>query len=288
MFRILFFMMFVFVALPVEAKVCFLPDVMGSNPNCLGEPIECQYTRTSPCVIWAESSCTRDGRTYYSCHCTSTRTTDISYNGNTKYHCKVNYESYQHGDTSCGCPLSDVKCNSTKYPTKETACTGGSELDLSDYCEDPNETIVTESGPRMVRWGKCICSSTAYPEDCTQGGLKKPTDDTARCRDSDGKDHYAYCLCADNWGTTPCNENTNGCTKYLGSVERVGMDTCYHCGPETCDDPNQINIDALWCSYTNTDCRALGYSQSTPETCSDGSKAIVCPFDKSYRYCSVL
>lgn len=274
----------VFISFQTEAKVCFLPDVMGNNPNCLGElAIEgCSYTRTTACGAgYNQSECTRNGKKYYDCRCKisgSIKGNEVSRNGNTKYHC-------DDADfvPECGCP--NPKCNRSLYPFTKSECesqypntlTDITQGDL-DYCLEGDNIYLKE----------CKCPSV-YQYECKETGLKAPSTNS-KCKNSNDKTLYQNCECADSWVPGGCENNTNGCTVKLDRVERSGIpdSSCYLCGPETCDDPNQINLNGIWCSTPESDCNKLGFSETTPVQCGDNSTALSCPFDVNYRFCPAL
>lgn len=274
----------VFISFQTEAKVCFLPDVMGNNPDCLGEfAIEgCSYTRTTACGAgYNQSECTRNGKKYYDCRCKisgSIKGNEVSRNGNTKYHC-------DDADfvPECGCP--NPKCNRSLYPFTKSECesqypntlTDITQGDL-DYCLEGDNIYLKE----------CKCPSV-YQYECKETGLKAPSTNS-KCKNSNNETLYQNCECADSWVPGGCENNTNGCTVELKRVERSGIpdSSCYLCGPETCDDPNQINLNGIWCSTPESDCNKLGFSETTPVQCGDNSTALSCPFDVNYRFCPAL
>lgn len=277
----------VFISFQTEAKVCFLPDVMGNNPNCLGElAIEgCSYTRTTACGAgYNQSECTRNGKKYYDCRCKisgSIKGNEVSRNGNTKYHC-------DDADfvPECGCP--NPKCNRSLFPFTPADCNSRYPGTLTDvtqegfssdlYCTDVSGTYLKE----------CKCPDQ-FQYECKETGLKAPSTNS-KCKNSNDKTLYQNCECADSWVPGGCENNTNGCTVKLDRVERSGIpdSSCYLCGPETCDDPNQINLNGIWCSTPESDCNKLGFSETTPVQCGDNSTALSCPFDVNYRFCPAL
>lgn len=280
----LFVLTFLLAASGVNAKVCFLPDILGGNPDCNDVAgVGCSYSRVAKCIAgYNEASCIRNGKTYYNCTCNTGANivNNISRSGSTKYLCDVDF------DSSCGCPNTQARCNSVYKYTKQECETDypGTETNIGnlkedEYCADPKYKDV-------VRFKSCECSEKVYPYDCKDLGLKP--NPNAKCTDSSGVDHYSSCWCDDNWSQDPCAENANGCTQTIDHVSNGGI-TCYRCGVETCDDKiKTLNLDNYWCSAMaiNINCTSLGYQKPFyTEKCADGSVPLSCPFDSSYKFC---
>lgn len=250
-----------------EAKICFLPGMLAGD-GCLGDAtiagdLCSGYTRTSPCPSgYEQSTCLNGGKTYYKCTCRSDAVTEGL---GSKYICEKSY------DSSCGCAPQDTVCNRDIYPYEGCIQYTGT-TPSEDFCKSPKDG--------KIYYKSCDCSSSAYPYTCEETGLKEPSG-TDYCKDMNGQIHYPFCLCEDNWTTSPCSERTDGCTELSQSVYN-GLDTCYLCSAEKCTDSNQLNLDYYWCSATVSDCSALGYTQSDDENCDN---YLYCPFDTSYKAC---
>ena len=253
-----------------EAKICFLPGMLAGD-GCLGDTnvagdLCSGYTRTSPCPSgYEQSTCLKNGRTYYKCTCRSDTVTEGL---GSKYICEKSY------DSSCGCSPQDTVCNRNIYPYEGCVQYTGT-TPSEDFCKSPKDG--------KFYYKSCDCSSSAYPYTCKETGLKEPNG-TDYCKDTSGQIHYPFCLCEDNWTTSPCSERTDGCTELSQSVYN-GLDTCYLCSAEKCTESNQLNLDYYWCSATVSDCTSLGYTHTPDGTCPDGSTDIKCPFNSSYSFC---
>lgn len=284
---LIFILTFIFASFQAQAKVCFLPDVMGNNPDCLGElAIEgCTYSRTTACGAgYHQSECIRHGKKYYDCKCkvTGEQKAEISRNGNTKFHC-------DNPDfvPECGCPAEDIKCNKSIFKYKKADCLAIDSKILVDITQEgfPADLACTDQTGTYFR--KCQCPDE-FQYECKETGLKGPST-TDKCKDSDNKTFYRNCDCADTWIPGGCEYNVNGCTVSIDHIKRPGIESlCHLCGPEKCDDPNQIDLNRIWCSATEGNCQTMGYSTTTPVQCGDNSTALSCPFDVNYRFCPAL
>lgn len=254
----------------VEAKVCFLPGVL-SEDGCLDDDnfTRCNgYERTSPCPSgYEQSTCVSGGVTYYRCSCRSDNVLVLG----TKYKCLGNF------DSACGCAAKDTVCNTDFYPYQGCQQYPGT-VQSDDFCTSPRDG--------KVYYKSCDCPPGVYPYDCKETGLQEPTN-ASMCEPPSGEKMYSFCLCEDNWTTTPCSSRDDGCTNLLDSVFN-GLDTCYHCTVETCPIETDVNLDGYWCSLsenTQINCQALGYTVSTDGKCPSGLAGIKCPYNDGYIFC---
>lgn len=262
----------------VSARTCSLVDVL-SGSNCLGsDSVDyCSYKRTVPCGTagYIEYTCEKSGITYYECHCNKSGNVieDISRNGNTKFICSVDY------DKECGCPKEKVRCNPRLYPYLEKDAEHFKGAKPEGVCND------TE-GDHYMRY---VCDEDTYPYECSSSGFRG--DDNSKCSASDGSKHYQACYCKSGWDTSECASRSDACTD-MKEHQTEGSLTCYRCGPEACTDRSKLNLATYWCnsfsvaSTFNVNCASLGYSQMSKDTCANGTKAVSCPFDSSYKYCA--
>lgn len=248
-----------------NAKICFLPGMLAGD-GCLGDSLTIgnlcsDYTYTTPCPSgYDQSTCLNNGKTYYKCTC---RSDAVSSELGSKYICEKSY------DAECGCSPQDTVCNRDIYPYEGCGQYPGT-TPSSDYCKSPKDG--------KIYYKSCDCSTSAYPYTCDETGLKEPSG-TDYCEDVSGQTHYPFCLCEDNWTTSPCSERVDGCTELSDSIYN-GLDTCYLCSAEKCPESNQLNLDYYWCASAVSDCAALGY---TDTQCNGDS--LSCPFDSSAKYC---
>ena len=264
-----FLFMFILIATTdAEAKVCFLPGVLNGD-GCIDNSTGCQgYDRTTPCPEgYQEQTCIYNDRTYYRCSCKSDNV--LSSEGG-KYICLNG--SF---DSVCGCPGSETICNSALYPY-ESCADYTNASGSGDSCKSPADG--------SIRYQDCACSRTVYPYSCDERGLKEPSG-TDYCEEPDGSRWYPYCICDDSYSTEECSSRTDGCTTLVEQVYN-GHDNCYLCSAATCEDKNDVNLEAYWCDFlttTEVDCARLGYIKTSK--CDDGTIGVKCPFDSSYMYC---
>ncbi len=253
-----------------NAKICFLPGMLAGD-GCLGDSLTIgnlcsDYTYTTPCPSgYDQSTCLNNGKTYYKCTC---RSDAVSSELGSKYICEKSY------DAECGCSPQDTVCNRDIYPYEGCGQYPGT-TPSSDYCKSPKDG--------KIYYKSCDCSTSAYPYTCDETGLKEPSG-TDYCEDVSGQTHYPFCLCEDNWTTSPCSERVDGCTELSDSIYN-GLDTCYLCSAEKCPESNQLNLDYYWCASAVSDCAALGYTYTADGNCPNGSEGLKCPFDTNYSFC---
>lgn len=262
--------MFCALAFSANAKVCFLPGVLADD-GCLTNEEDLDrcagYTRTQPCLSGCDqSTCVSGSITFYRCTCRNDNIKDLG----DKYVCIKPY------DPACGCGSKDTICNQDVYPYNGCARYPGT-VPSTDSCKSPKDGKI---------WYKsCNCPEGVYPYDCKKAGLKKPGT-SSKCESPLGEIKYSFCLCDDNWSTSPCSTRGDGCTSMVDHVFN-GIDTCYNCGEEKCPINTQINLDTFWCSIVppKTDCTELGYVYAPGKKCVDGTEGLKCPFDDDYIYC---
>ena len=256
-------------AADAEARVCFLPGILGGD-GCIDNSNGCPgFNRTTPCPEgYQTETCNYNGKTYYRCSCRNDNYTAEKGLGS-KYRCRVAY------DEECGCPYKETICNSALYPYESCDNYVGAS-GREDSCRSPADG--------SIRYKDCGCSREVYPYSCDERGLKEPSG-TDYCEEPDGSRWYPYCICDDSYSTEECSSRTDGCTTLVEQVYN-GNDNCYLCSAETCSEEGQINLEAYWCNVTQTtvtDCATLGYVKATK--CDDGTTGVKCPFDSNYMYC---
>ena len=253
------------------SRMCFLPGVISGD--CVLDDdvgaIQCAgFSRTTPCPSgYNEQTCVKNGKTLYKCLC---RSDNIKQGLGSKYLCETSY------DANCGCAAENTVCNTAIYAYEGCSEYHGT-VPGSDFCQSPKDGT--------MHYKTCTCSTSTYPYTCTEKGLKAPSS-ANYCEDVSGVKRYPYCLCDDNWSTEACTGRTDGCT-YMSDSVYNGINTCYLCSAEKCKSVDQINLDAYWCSPSQSRCEALGYMKLEGGTCPDGSVGLKCPFDSSYQYCTI-
>lgn len=251
------------------AKVCFLPGVL-SGDGCLDEDAltRCNgFERTTPCPSgYEQSTCVSGGTTYYHCSC---RNDNVLVLGS-QYKCLGTF------DPVCGCAAKDTVCNTSLFPYEGCSQYPGT-VPSTEFCRNPSDG--------RVFYRDCKCPSGVYPYDCRQTGLKEPSV-TSYCEEPTGEKHFSFCICDDNWSTSPCGDRNDGCTTQIDHVYN-GLDTCYNCSAETCPKATDINVETYWCNALplQTDCKTLGYTYIPDGKCADGTVGVKCPFDKNYMFC---
>lgn len=255
-----------------QAKVCVLGETFNSADCLYGKTNDDKanfidkclgYTSEKPCTgAQTGTSCQKGGKTFYHCICKS---------GYEKL--TGDKECLANKDDDCGCPVENIRCNSSiyKYTTKPENCY------IYRTCSDNTGTYYS------------ACDECDAIYTCTERGLIKPDNPNAKCTSSiDNVDRYNYCDCDTGWTSDPCNERNDGCTQPAGTDYRVdrggGRGSCYLCRAEQCSGGG-LNLDVYYCktfnNTINTNCLSLGYSQTT---CPSGT-AVKCPFDPSYVFC---
>lgn len=290
----------------VEAKVCFLPNVLIGG-KCVSlssiKHNDCKgFTETTPCQDIGKETieiCSTGDKTFYKCGCRGDVISWDVINEHEGWICESGYSQ------ECGCSSEHIKCTSEyRYLGDGTGkCSKSGENENSkgySSCDLPNG---------RVYYKDCRCDD--YPYEC-EGltGLKAPTgvdDDSVGCLSPHNNfKKYKECECDYGWTQGSCGSNTNGCLmpiKYVTAND--GNLTCSLCDERLCKANGQLNLETVYCepkdggksfggAYLNntiTDCVRLGFVQGATGgycpagTQKAGEKGLKCPFNSEFMFC---